>query len=54
MNLIQRLKTWMLRGRVFVHCPHHEERTPSCLLDPKTGQAICFGCGWEGVIDHRG
>jgi CHC2 zinc finger len=25
-------------------CPHHEERTPSCMVYP-SGWAHCFGCG---------
>ncbi len=35
-----------------VCCPFHEEKTPSCVLSPKTNLFHCFGCGAGGsVID---
>ncbi len=33
-------------------CPFHEEKTPSCIISPKTNLFHCFGCGAAGsVID---
>jgi hypothetical protein len=36
-------------------CPFHEERTPSCFVNPETGRFKCFGaCGASGtVIDYH-
>lgn len=35
-----------------VCCPFHEEKTPSCIISPKTNLFHCFGCGTGGsVID---
>lgn len=35
-----------------VCCPFHEEKTPSCVISPKTNLFNCFGCGAGGsVID---
>ncbi len=35
-----------------VHCPFHEDDTPSCVISPKTNLFHCFGCGEGGsVID---
>ncbi len=35
-----------------VHCPFHEDDTPSCVISPKTNLFHCFGCGTGGsVID---
>ena len=35
-----------------VCCPFHYEKTPSCIISPKTNLFNCFGCGTGGsVID---
>ncbi len=35
-----------------VSCPFHEEKTPSCIISPKSNLFNCFGCGAGGsVID---
>ncbi|MEJ2416554.1 MAG: CHC2 zinc finger domain-containing protein [Exilibacterium sp.] len=35
-----------------VCCPFHDEKTPSCIISPKTNLFNCFGCGAGGsVID---
>jgi len=35
-----------------VRCPFHDEKTPSCIISPKTNLFNCFGCGAGGsVID---
>ncbi|MFV0477648.1 MAG: CHC2 zinc finger domain-containing protein [Parahaliea sp.] len=35
-----------------VRCPFHEDKTPSCVISPKTNLFNCFGCGAGGsVID---
>ncbi|MBU2711906.1 CHC2 zinc finger domain-containing protein [Zooshikella harenae] len=35
-----------------VCCPFHDEKTPSCIISPKTNLFNCFGCGTGGsVID---
>ena len=41
------------RGKDFVvHCPFHEDKTPSCVISPETNLFHCFGCGEGGsVID---
>ncbi len=41
------------QGKDFVvHCPFHEDDTPSCVISPKTNLFHCFGCGEGGsVID---
>jgi hypothetical protein len=31
-------------------CPFHDEKTPSCKVDDRSGQWKCFGCGESG--DH--
>ena len=34
-------------------CPFHQERTPSCHVNPATNRFHCFGCGADGtVIDY--
>lgn len=35
-----------------VRCPFHDEKTPSCIISPKSNLFHCFGCGAAGsVID---
>lgn len=34
----------------FAPCPVHEEKTPSCQVDDRTGRFHCFGCGAGGDI----
>jgi len=35
-----------------VCCPFHEDKTPSCIISPKSNLFNCFGCGAGGsVID---
>ena len=35
-----------------VHCPFHDDKTPSCVISPKSNLFNCFGCGAGGsVID---
>jgi len=35
-----------------VHCPFHDDKTPSCIISPKSNLFNCFGCGAGGsVID---
>jgi DNA primase len=35
-----------------VCCPFHEDKTPSCIISPKSNLFNCFGCGTGGsVID---
>lgn len=36
-----------LNRKVKILCPHHSERTPSCVLFPNGGWK-CFGCGSHG------
>lgn len=39
------------RGRTFwCCCPFHEERTPSCQVDPATQLFYCFGCHEGGDV----
>jgi len=35
-----------------VCCPFHDDKTPSCIISPKSNLFNCFGCGTGGsVID---
>ncbi len=35
-----------------VHCPFHDDKTPSCMISPVKNVYHCFGCGAKGsVID---
>ena len=35
-----------------VHCPFHDDKTPSCMISPTKNVYHCFGCGAKGsVID---
>lgn len=35
-------------------CPFHDEKRPSCNIDPRAGRFRCFGCGAAGtVIDYH-
>ncbi|MFH1326470.1 MAG: CHC2 zinc finger domain-containing protein, partial [Candidatus Falkowbacteria bacterium] len=31
-----------------LHCPFHEDKTPSLQIYPKTNSFHCFGCGAAG------
>ena len=33
-----------------IHCPYHEERTPSCHVYEKTNSFYCFGCSKGGDV----
>lgn len=33
-------------------CPFHDEVTPSCSMDPKSGDFHCFSCGRQGRIEE--
>lgn len=33
-------------------CPFHEEKTPSFMVNMKSGMWNCFGCGAYGTMDH--
>lgn len=33
-----------------VCCPFHEDKTPSCIISPKSNLFHCFGCGAAGSI----
>lgn len=35
-------------GTIVVRCIFHEERTPSLVLWPRSGNFNCFGCGRNG------
>ena len=35
-----------------VHCPFHDDKTPSCVISTKSNLFHCFGCGADrSVID---
>lgn len=36
------------KKKVAMLCPYHDEKTPSCLIDPDTGEFSCMGCGAKG------
>lgn len=39
------------RGREFwCCCPFHEEKSPSCKIDPNTQRYYCFGCHESGDV----
>ena len=31
-----------------IHCPFHQDDTPSCRIYPETNSFHCFGCGATG------
>lgn len=33
-----------------IHCPFHQERTPSCYVSPPMHIFHCFGCGHKGDL----
>ena len=33
---------------MFMRCPFHEEKSPSCQVDDTLGRFHCFGCGKGG------
>ena len=33
-----------------VHCPFHEDKTPSCIISPKSNLFHCFGCDAGGSV----
>ena len=35
-------------GRTTIHCPFHDEKTPSFVIFHDNNHAHCFGCGWHG------
>ena len=36
------------RGRCFIPCFSHNEKTPSMMVDVKKNRVYCFGCHWHG------
>jgi hypothetical protein len=41
-------ETRRLGSGLFMCCPFHEEKTPSCKIDTDTQKFHCFGCGVRG------
>ena len=38
-----------MRGDIYMLCPFHKERTPSCVVNTrKYKNFICYGCGQRG------
>lgn len=37
-----------------VHCPFHEEKTASCIVDVVKNTFRCLSCGKSGVIIKHG
>jgi len=35
--------------KILIICPHHEENTPSHMIDLKTNEFYCFGCEMKGT-----
>lgn len=39
------------KGDIYLLCPFHKERTPSCVIHQRTNKYyICYGCGRCGSI----
>lgn len=58
LNLWQLLDI-LIRNKVQKHgkkwtmiCPFHAEKTPSCSLNPTTGEFHCFSCDRNGRIEE--
>jgi len=46
------VKAHVTSHRVFVVCPWHEERTPSCVYNVTKNFVYCFGCGRTATRDE--
>lgn len=41
------------RGDVYIHCPFHVEKIPSCWISVNTPKYFkCFGCGQSGKVSR--
>jgi len=44
---------WTKKGDMYMLCPFHKEKTPSCVIHARTPKYFhCYGCGKSGDLKY--